>query len=862
MGYGVTEQNINIIDPGTVNLDAWIFFGIIILFIVIIIWLARKIVRIIVNRTKYHDNIVYLVRLPKEKPGENQQTPMNYVQQLHEKISQGETIFTAVGGLRAQRGFRAWLFGRTDHFSFEIVAHNKIIAFYVVAPRSMGRYLEQQIHANYSEAVIEQVEDYTIFEPQSEILAAYIKTKRDFIFPVKTYIKNETDPLNSIVNVMSVLKEHESMVLQFTVRSAYGIWHRKIAGVVSRAIRLSSLSEALGSNFINKTLGFLGDLVKSSASNQNQINQPPKRLTAMEEEMLKGMEAKNAKAGLDVNLRIIVSSKDRVKSRVYLDNIISAFNQYNYYEYGNVLKSYIPLYIQGNLISSIYQGLVLRNLPLVRIQARLIRDFIYRRFDKRISFLLNAEELTSMYHLPLKDTETPNILWLMAKQAPAPTNIPDEGIILGDNIYRSQKKAIKIKRIDRRRHMYVLGKSGGGKSQFIANMAVQDILNGEGVCVLDPHGDLIEDIISRVPPERAEDVIVFSPHDLERPMALNLIEYDPRYPEQKTFVINELIGIFDKLYDLKQTGGPIFEQYMRNSLLLIMDDPASGSTLMEVPKVLSDPKFRKMKLDRCKDPTVVDFWRKEAEKAGGDAALANIVPYITSKLTTFISNDMMRPIIGQQNSSFNLRDIMDNQKILLVDLPKGVVGEINAYLLGMIMVGKILMSALSRSDIQPEKRKDFYLYIDEFQNFTTNSICQILSEARKYGLNLTIAHQYIGQMVKNTDTSVKDAVFGNVGTMVVFRIGSEDAQYLEKELSPVFNQYDLLNISNYTTYVKLLIDNAPSRPFSMSTPWPISGIKVEEMSHKIRSLSRLKFGRDKNIVEAEIMKRGRDLELV
>lgn len=862
MGYGVTEQNINFVDTSTINLDAWIFFAVLIVCIFLAIWLARKIVRTIVNRTKYHDHVVYLVRLPKEKPGENQQAPMNYVQQLHEKISQGETIFSAVGGLRAQRGFKAWLFGRTDHFSFEIVAHNKLISFYVVAPRSMARYMEQQIHANYSDAVMEEVEDYNIFDSQSQVLAAYIKTRRDFIFPIKTYTKAETDPLNSIVNVMSKLEANEGMALQFTVRSAKGKWHRKIADIVRRAIRLNSLHEALGTGLVHKILVFLGDLAKSSKPNNMQINQPPKRLTAMEEEMLKGMEAKNAKAGLDVNLRVIVCSKDKAKSRVYLDNMISAFNQYNYYEYGNILKSYIPLYIQDNIFSSIYQGLVLRNLPLSRFQTRLIRDFIYRRFDKQISFLLNTEELTSMYHLPLKDSETPNILWLLAKQAPAPTNIPDEGIIIGTNVYRGEKKDIKIKRIDRRRHMYVLGKSGGGKSQFIANMAIQDILNGEGVCVLDPHGDLIEDIISRVPSERAEDVIVFSPHDLERPMALNLIEYDPRYPEQKTFVINELIGIFDKLYDLKQTGGPIFEQYMRNSLLLIMDDPASGSTLMEVPKVLSDPKFRRMKLDRCKDPTVVDFWRKEAEKAGGDAALANIVPYITSKLTTFISNDMMRPIIGQQNSSFNLRDIMDNQKILLVDLPKGVVGELNAYLLGMIMVGKILMAALSRSDIQPEKRKDFYLYIDEFQNFTTNSICQILSEARKYALNLTIAHQYIGQMVKHNDTSVKDAVFGNVGTMVTFRIGSEDAQFLEKELSPVFNQYDLLNISNYTTYVKLLIDNAPSRPFSMLTPWPIAGIKADGMSHKIRSLSRLKFGRDKNIVEAEILKRGRDLELV
>jgi len=388
-------------------------------------------------------------------------------------------------------------------------------------------------------------------------------------------------------------------------------------------------------------------------------------------------------------------------------------------------------------------------------------------------------------------------------------------------------------------------------------MAAQDIINGEGVCVIDPHGDLIKDVINRIPPERAEDVVLFSPADIERPLALNLLEYDPKYPEQKTFVINEMIKIFDKLYDLKSTGGPIFEQYMRNSMLLIMSDPATGSTLMEIPKVLANPEFRKIKLEKCNDQTVVDFWKQEAEKAGGDAALANVVPYITSKLNQFISNDTMRPIIGQQKSSFNIREIMDKKKILLVDLSKGQVGELNAYLLGMILVGKILMSALSRTDIPKEKREDFYLYIDEFQNFTTDSICSILSEARKYGLNLIIAHQYLGQLVKGQDESIKDAVFGNVGTWIVFKIGSEDAEIIQKEFNPVFNQYDLINVENATAYVKLLINNTPSRPFSMHTQWPIYGNERAELAAKIRALSRLKYGQDRSIIEAEIRRRTR-----
>jgi len=270
---------------------------------------------------------------------------------------------------------------------------------------------------------------------------------------------------------------------------------------------------------------------------------------------------------------------------------------------------------------------------------------------------------------------------------------------------------------------------------------------------------------------------------------------------------------------------------------------------------LADENFRRFKLKNCRNKTVVDFWVKEAEKAGGEAALANIVPYITSKLTSFISNDMMRPIIGQQHSAFNLRDVMDKQKILLIDLPKGTVGEMNAYLLGMIIVGKILMAALSRTDMPSEERKDFYLYIDEFQNFTTNSICQILSEARKYALNLIIAHQYIGQLSKNNNTEIKDAVFGNVGTMVSFKIGSDDAEFLVKEFSPVFNEFDLINIDKGTAYIKLLIDNSTARPFSMHTNWPLIGVKRENMRGKIRSLSRLKFGQNVRLVEAEISRR-------
>jgi hypothetical protein len=312
-----------------------------------------------------------------------------------------------------------------------------------------------------------------------------------------------------------------------------------------------------------------------------------------------------------------------------------------------------------------------------------------------------------------------------------------------------------------------------------------------------------------------------------------------------------MINIFDKLYDLKQTGGPIFEQYMRNAMQLVMEDPESGSTLMEIPKVLADADFRKMKLAKCKNPIVVDFWTKEAEKAGGEAALANVVPYITSKLTSFVSNDIMRPIIAQQKSTINFREAMDGQKILLINLSKGRIGEINAYLLGMVIIGRILMAALGRVDIPKDKRKDFYLYIDEFQNVTTDSISQILSEARKYMLDLIIAHQFIGQLSED----ISKAVFGNVGSIAAFRVGPEDAEFLEKQFSPVFSANDLVNVDNRNCFVRLMINNEATKPFNMKTYPPTKG--NYEMADALKELSSMKYGRDAVEVNREIMRRAR-----
>lgn len=807
------------------------------LFLVFLVFLLIKIIRGKKSLPEEFQKVVLKILVPKDSLKQEKDKNVNDSQAtIKEAIGVAETLFSSIGSLKPQSGFRAFIFGREDHTSFEIVSDDETISFYVATPRYLRQFIEQQVQGQYPQAHIEEVEDYNIFHPQGFALGALLTFTRESYFPIKTYQETESDPLNAMLTALAQLPPEDGAAIQFTIRSAKKGWNeigRKIASEMRQGKPLKEAKKAISGNPFT---GVVSELLSQVTQKDDQLGGQKQHytLSPLEEEMVKRIETKSSKATLQATVRVVVSAKNRNMAQTYLDNILGGFGQYNIYEYGNSFKKIQP-----------------------RNQARLIQDFIFRNFTTKGSITVNTEEMASLYHFPLPQTETANIEWLEAKRAPAPLTIPKEGVVLGYNDYRGKKTDIRIMREDRRRHQYIIGKSGSGKSWLLANMARQDIANGEGVCIIDPHGDLVDDVLAAIPKERFEDVIIFDPSDVNYPLGLNLLEYDENYPEQKTFVINEMIKIFDKLYDLKSTGGPMFEQYMRNAMLLIMDDPASGSTLMEISRVLSDEDFRRYKLSKCKNQVVKDFWEKEAEKAGGDAALANMVPYITSKLTQFVSNDVMRPIIGQQKSAFNFRELMDNKKILLVKLSKGKIGELNAHLLGMVIVGKILMSALSRTDVPKSERKDFYLYIDEFQNFTTDSIAIILSEARKYMLNLIIAHQYVGQLVDGGDTEIRDAVFGNVGTMMTFKIGVEDAEIFAKEFAPVFNEYDVINIEQYTAYVKLLVKNATVKPFSMR------GYVLEDGYEKnvldaIAELSRLKYGKPREEVEEEILNRAKN----
>jgi hypothetical protein len=444
----------------------------------------------------------------------------------------------------------------------------------------------------------------------------------------------------------------------------------------------------------------------------------------------------------------------------------------------------------------------------------------------------------------------PQLRQVKAVDSPAPDGLPFEGTLLGMNRFRGVEKEVRITVEDRLRHFYIIGQTGTGKTTLMKNMLAQDIVDGHGVCFIDPHGTDIADVLGSIPESRRDDVIYFDPARQDRVMGLNMLEFDEAHPEQKTFVVNELFSIFQKLYGgVPESMGPMFEQYFRNATLLVLEDPESGSTLLDISRIFADENFRKAKLAKARNPVVKQFWNDIASKAGGEAALENIVPYITSKFDIFTANDFMRPIIGQQKSSFNFRELMDDKKILLVNLSKGRLGEINANLIGMIIVGKILMAALSRVDDISGDYPPFFLHMDEFQNITTDSISAILSEARKYKLSLTMAHQFIAQL----DEKIQNSVFGNVGSMAAFRVGPEDSEFLEKQFAPTFTARDLMNIDNRQAYLRLLANGTPQKPFNIATLPPMEK-NIEQVQVLIEH-SYQRYAQPRRKVEMEISSR-------
>ncbi len=722
--------------------------------------------------------------------------------------------------------------GEENVFSIEIANANgsSESVFYVGVPDSKKALFEKQIFSIFHNAkVIEKKDDYNIFNEKGVSLGSVASLSKNAIFPLKTYEEFTVDPLNVLLSSFSKIdRDGEGASIQIIfnpVKDLYLKKYRHVLDEVKKGVPAKKAVEDITFGVAEDIWKGFKDIIKGDEGGKKKDEKEPPQI---DEIAVENFTKKIGSPIMECNLRIAVSAGDAGSANEIISDIEAAFHQFEN--------------THGNKI-------VFERKGRWGLQS-FFREFSLRTFSSSEKIPLNISELTTLLHFPATALKSaPELHRRNAGEAPAPSGLPSSGVLLGINRNRNAETKIFMDREDRMRHFYTIGQTGTGKTTLLKNMIAEDIANGDGVCMIDPHGGDLEDILSVIPKERYEDVIYFDPSYTARQMGLNMLEYDVRFPEQKTFVVNEMLSIFDKLFDMKTAGGPMFEQYFRNSVMLTIEDPDTGNTLLDVSRVLSNKAFRDMKISRCKNPIVVEFWKGVAEKAGGEASLANIIPYVTSKFDNFLSNEIMRPIVSQEKSSFNFREIMDSRKILLVNLSKGRLGELNSSLIGLIIVGKILMSALSRVDSFGQKLSDFYLYIDEFQNVTTSSISTILAEARKYRLSLNIAHQFIAQL----DPKIKDSVFGNVGSICAFRTGAEDAEYLSKQFEPVFKASDLINLENRNAYLKLLVGGKPARPFNIETLPPPQG--MPEIIPKLKELSYLKFGRDRAEVEAEIMRK-------
>ena len=760
-----------------------------------------------------------------------------------EKVAIMEQLYRALWEVKSLTFWQAlhfWFF-RYISMSFELYVEHGELIFYVVVQPDLVSIIEKQITAFYSDAEVMLQKTPEIRPKGSKLVGYEMKLAKKFMFPIRAYEHMQEDPLNDMSNVLSKLQTDETACVQIVIQPSFSNkWGKKTQQYASakfkgEADHWYSYVPIIGT--IIKGFWGISKLASTAAPGASKGDSFV-RMIQPQEELYKQMGEKAGLSWFHCSVRIFGSSKTWERALDITNNLQVAFNVFRS-PYGNSFANH-------RFLIDIF--------PL-RWNAPIMEWFWRHRMNGYWSKnLLVEKELAALFHFPdSRYNKIPLIQWITYKVLPPPPNAPAEGIVLGINRYRAQETKIRFMPKDRTRHEYIIGKSGCGKSSLLSWQIRQDIANGEGICVVDPHGDLIEDALAHVPKERAKDIVVFDPADMERPMGLNMLE--AKTPEEKDRASLDAMEIFIKMYG-NEIFGPRIQHYFRNGCLTLMDDEEEGATLIDVPRLFVDEEFQRYKVSKCKNVVVRSFWENEMAKTGAREK-EEMIPYFSAKFGPFITNTTIRNIIGQPKSAFNIREIMDEGKVLLVNLSKGKIGDINAQLLGLIFVNKINMAAMSRADMPQKDRHRFYLYVDEFQNFITDAFATILSEARKYELGLIMAHQYIGQLTAKSgegggqDTKIRDAVFGNVGTILSFKIGAEDAEYMAKEMAPVLSEQDVIGIPNFHCYTKLNINNTTSRPFSMATIYDESG-RNEKLAGLIKEYSRMKFGRKKVFVDQEI----------
>ncbi|HSX43060.1 MAG TPA: ATP-binding protein [Candidatus Saccharimonadales bacterium] len=741
---------------------------------------------------------------------------------VDENISKAQIIYNIIAST-TQKNFKNWWHGQR-HFGFEIIGTKGFVNLYAAVPADMIDVLKQAVTSAYPSARLQEVAEHNIFNEiggVNGVVGGEFNLKESFAYPIATYQDLKRDALQSLLNAMSALDTIEGAAIQILFRPAESGWRKKAS---LQASQKRKGSKSMSASILAREV--VTAFVKPPET-KPEGGDKPKELSALEQSVLDSIDDKTRHPGFEVAIRVVASSNITQRAQAIVNNIVASFSLFD---------------APGKNGFKFEQA---------KDPAKLASEYVLRVVNRSAKRnILNSVELATLFHFPdQRSIPTSQLERQESKQVDGPRNMPNEGLLLGFNVFRGVKKPVRLGLKDRQRHMYAVGQTGTGKSTFLENLALQDMLSGDGFAFVDPHGDTVEKLLAMVPKERTEDVIYFSPGDMDFPMGLNLFEFNN--PDQKDFLIQEAISMLYKLYDPQHQGilGPRYENLFRNAALTVMADPAGG-TFIDIPKLFRDPQFVKQKLQHVTDPNVREFWEKEMPQSQKSNEFGEVVSWFVSKFGAFLSNEMMRNIIGQTKSAFDLRYIMDNKKILLVNLSKGRLGDLNSKLLGMMFVMKFQAAAMSRSDTPEDNRQDFALYVDEFQNFSTDSFATIMSEARKYHLNLIVANQFTTQL---TD-EIRDAVFGNIGTIVSFRIGQNDVEALSRYFQPQFDGDDLLRVPNYNSIVRTLINGVPTQSFSMATLPPL-GNPNPHLSDALKQLSAAKYGKPKAVVEKSIFAR-------
>ncbi len=747
----------------------------------------------------------------------------------NEALSQAQVMYSIIASTLT-KGFKARVYGQR-HISFEIIATNGLIKYYAVVPAVITETVKQAIVSAYPSARLEEIEQESIFAEDittEQVTGGEMSLKKEFVYPINTYEETQRDASLAILNAMSVTKTNEGMALQLLFRPTDGGWTQKSAERAQN-IRDGKKKNNSKKKVASGTLNFLKDLVlafwKTPTEHKNDEEHEP--LTNLQQAEITAIEEKTKYPGFETLVRVVASSSTRERSEAMLSGLVAAFSQFD---------------------SPTYNGF---QYDMLKDARKLTVDYLFRFFPQGTrDNVLNSVELASLFHLPAQNAiPTSQVERQATKQVDGPAKLVKDGVLLGVNEFRGVQKEIRLSDNDRRRHTYVIGATGMGKSVLLTNIAYQDMVAGRGFAFIDPHGDAAELLLSKVPEDRIDDVVYFEPADIEHPVGMNMFEWTTE--DQKDFIVQEGISMLQSLFDPNNQGyfGPRGQHMFRNAALLLMADP-KGATFIDIPQCFTDPEFVKSKLKYVKDKAVYDYWTKEFPASQKSSDAGEVITWFSSKWGPFLSNTIMRNILGQTKSGFNIRQMMDEKKIFLVNLSKGKLGDINANLLGMILVMKFQQAAMSRADIPEDERKDFCLFVDEFQNFATDSFESILSEARKYRLNLFLANQFMTQL---TD-KIREAILGNCGTIMAGRLGVTDAELMERAFTPVFNAEDLHKQGNYQAIATVMMFNLPSAPFTMSLLPPMGEANPELMA-SLKTYVAAKYGRNRAEVEQEIKER-------